>query len=121
MVIQRIITNRLEALSDSTVCVQYHSHPRDYSHMLQRNTVRYDVGLGTVPYRTARYGTGYHCLEILIQNVRNVPHRTVPPSGSVRIWTIRYQYCTVPYHFFVGGKLSRNVLMSRVCIKFFLE
>ncbi len=85
MVIPRIITNRLEALSDSTVCVQYRNHHRDYSHMLQRNTVRYDVGLGTVPYRTARYGTGYHCLEILIQKVRNVPHRTVPPSGSVRI------------------------------------
>ena len=51
MVIPRIITNRLEALSDSTVCVQYRNHPRDYSHMLQRNTVRYDVRLGTVPYR----------------------------------------------------------------------
>ncbi len=97
MVIPRIITNRLEALYDSTVCVQYRNYPRDYSHMLQRNTARYDDGLGTVPYRTARYGTGYHCLEILmIQKVRNVPHRTVPPSGSVRIWTNRFQYCTVP-------------------------
>ncbi len=46
-----IITNRREAVSDSTVCVQYHNYPRDYSHMFQRNTVRYDVGLGTVPYR----------------------------------------------------------------------
>ncbi len=85
MDIPMIITNRLEALFDNTVCVQYRNYPRDYCHMLQRNTVRYDVGLGTVPYRTARYGTGYHCLEILIQKVRNVPHRILPPSGSVRI------------------------------------
>jgi hypothetical protein len=30
---------------------QYYNYPRDYSHMLQRNTVRYDFRLGTVPYR----------------------------------------------------------------------
>ena len=52
MDIPRIITNRREALSNSTVCVQYRNHPRGYySHMLQRNTVRYDVRLGTAPYR----------------------------------------------------------------------
>ncbi len=51
MDIPRIITNRREALSDSTVCVQYRNYSRDYSHMLQRNTARYDVGFGTVPYR----------------------------------------------------------------------
>ncbi len=51
MDIPRIITNRREAMFDSTVCVQYRNYPRDYSHMLQRNTVWYDVRLGTVPYR----------------------------------------------------------------------
>ena len=100
MVIPRIITNRPEALSDSTVCVQYRNYPRDYSHMLQRNTVRYDAELGTVPCRTARCGTGYNTVplfgDIDKKRARNVPHRTVPPNGSVRIWTNRYQYCTVP-------------------------
>jgi hypothetical protein len=51
MDIPRIITNKREALSYSTVYVQHRNYPQDYSHMLQRNTVRYDVRLGTVPYR----------------------------------------------------------------------
>jgi len=53
MVIPRVVTNRREALSRSAVCEHYHNYPRDYSHMLQRNTVRHDVRLGTVPHRAA--------------------------------------------------------------------
>ena len=55
MDIPRIITNKREALFDSTVSVQYHNYPRDYSHMLQRNAARYDVRLGTVPCRAIFY------------------------------------------------------------------
>jgi hypothetical protein len=47
----RILTYRRETLFGSTVCVQYRNYPRVYSHMLHINTVRYDVLLGTVPYR----------------------------------------------------------------------
>ena len=93
MDIPRIITNRRETLSDGTVCVQYRNYPRDYIYMLQRNTVRYDVRLNFVVF----FGkVRYRRVPLFGDIDTKRAQCTATPNGSVRIWTNRYQYCTVP-------------------------